>query len=81
MNQLFNDGSMDSTEEMKKLIENIKSNIDFYESAENFVKVVEKNKIEQREDVIPLLRSFCEALREKGYPVISETFAEKWHIK
>jgi len=25
--------------------------------------------------------SFCDALREKGYPVMSETFAEKWHIK
>ena len=81
MNQPFNNEFIESTEEMKKLIENIKNNLDFYESAEKFVKVVEKNKLEQREDLIPLLRSFCDVLREKGYPVMSENFAEKWRIK
>jgi hypothetical protein len=81
MNQLFNNEFIESTEEMKKLIANIKNNLDLYESADKFVKVVEKNKLDQKEDLIPLLLSFCDALREKGYPVMSETFAEKWHIK
>jgi hypothetical protein len=81
MNQLFKDEFTESKEEMKKLIENIKNNLDFYGSAENFVKVVEKNKLDQREDFIPLLLSFCDELREKGYPVMSETFAKKWHLE
>jgi hypothetical protein len=81
MNQRFDNDFLESTEEMKKLIANIKNNLDLYESADNFVKVVEKNKLDQKEDFKPLLLSFCDALREKGYPVMSETFAEKWHIK
>jgi hypothetical protein len=81
MNQRFDNEFLESTEEMKKLIANIKNNLDLYESADKFVKVVEKNKLDQKEDFIPLLLSFCDALREKGYPVMSETFAEKWHIK
>jgi hypothetical protein len=81
MNQRFDNEFLESTEEMKKLIANIRNNLDLHESAEKFVKVVEKNKLDQKEDFIPLLFSFCDALREKGYPVMSETFAEKWHIK
>ena len=81
MNQLFNNEFIESTEEMKKLIENIRNNLHLHESAEKFVEVVEKNKLDQREDFTPLLLSFCDALRERGYPVMSETFAEKWHIK
>jgi len=81
MNQRFDNDFLESTEEMKKLIANIKNNLDLYESADKFVKVVEKNKLDQKEDFKPLLLSFCDALREKGYPVMSETFAEKWHIK
>jgi hypothetical protein len=81
MNELFENAFIESREEMKKLIENIKNNFDLYESAEKFVKVVEKNKLDQEGEFTPLLLSFCDALREKGYPIISETFAEKWRIK
>jgi|MudIll2142460700_1097286.scaffolds.fasta_scaffold93303_3 hypothetical protein len=81
MNQLFDNGFIEPTEELKKLIENIQNNLDLYESAEKFVKVVEMNKLDQKEEFTPLLLSFCAALREKGYPVVSDTFAEKWHIK
>ncbi|MCJ7484480.1 MAG: hypothetical protein MUO31_16140 [Thermodesulfovibrionales bacterium] len=81
MNQLFRNEFTEPAEEMKKLIANIKNNLDLYESADKFVKVVEKNNLDQKEDFIPLLLSFCDALREKGYPVMSETFAEKWHMK
>jgi hypothetical protein len=81
MNQRFDNEFSESTEEMKKLIANIKNNLDLYESADKFVKVVEKNKLDQKEDYKPLLISFCEALRETGYPTMSETFSEKWHIK
>jgi hypothetical protein len=81
MNQLFNNEFSESTEEMKKLIENIKNNLNLHESAEKFVAVVDKNKLDQKEDHKPLLISFCDALREAGYPVMSESFAEKWRIK
>jgi|GEM_PF-1517581 len=81
MNQLSADEFAESMEEMGKLIENIKKHIDFYESSERFVKIVEKNQLEQKEAFKPLLRSFCSALREKGYPVVSDSFAEKWHVK
>jgi predicted transcriptional regulator len=66
---------------MKKLIENIKNNLNLHESAEKFVEAVDKNKLDQKEDYKPLLTSFCDVLREKGYPTISENFAEKWHMK
>lgn len=81
MNQLFADEFTESMEEMGKLIENIKNNIDLYESSDKFVNIVEKNHLEQKEAFKPLLRSFCSALREKGYPVVSDSFAEKWRVK
>jgi hypothetical protein len=81
MNQQFNNEFIESMDEMEKLIEKISSNLDFYESAERFVKVVEKNQLDQKEAFKPLLLSFCDALREKGYPVMSETFTKKWNIK
>ena len=46
MNQRFDNEFLESTEEMKKLIANIKNNLDLYESAEKFVAVVEKNKLD-----------------------------------
>jgi hypothetical protein len=81
MNQLYSNGSIEPMEELRKLIDNINKNLDIYENAEKFVKVVDKNKLDQQEVFRPLLLSFCDALREKGYPVVSDTFAEKWHIK
>ena len=81
MNQLFADEFTELMEEMGKFIENIKNNIDLYESSDRFVNIVEKNQLEQKEAFKPLLRSFCSALREKGYPVVSDSFAEKWHVK
>jgi len=81
MNQSFKDEDTGSREELQKLIENIENNVDLYESVEKFVKVVEKNNLHQQETCASLLLSFCDVLREKGYPVVSETFAEKWHIK
>jgi hypothetical protein len=81
MNRLFKNEFTEPAEEMKKFIENIKNNLNLHESAEKFVAVVDKNKLDQKEDYKPLLISFCEALRETGYPTMSEAFAEKWHIK
>jgi len=81
MNRQFKNEFTEPVEEMKKLIENIKNNLHLHESAEKFVEVVDKNTLDQKEDFKPLLTSFCDALREKGYPVMSETFADKWHIK
>ena len=45
MNQLFRNEFTEPAEEMKKLIANIKNNLDLYESADKFVKVVEKNNM------------------------------------
>ena len=39
---------------MKKLIANIRNNLDLHESAEKFVAVVDKNKLDQKEDYKPL---------------------------
>jgi len=80
MNELFNDEFIDS-KEIQKLIENVRNNLDLHESAEKFVKIVENKLLDQKEAFIPLLISFCDALREKGYPVMSDAFAEKWHMK
>jgi len=81
MNELFKNETANTAEEIKKLIENIKSDLNLYESAEKFVEVVDKNKLDQKENYHALLKSFCDLLREKGYPIMSRNFAEKWHIQ
>jgi len=80
MNELFSD-DLGEREEMKKLIANMQGEGNLHESAEKFVKMVDENQLDQKEACKPLLQAFCDVLREKGYPLLSESFSEKWHIQ
>ncbi|MDQ7787200.1 MAG: hypothetical protein RDU01_06290 [Thermodesulfovibrionales bacterium] len=81
MNELSKNESATTAEEINQLIENIKSDLNLHENAEKFVKAVDKNQLAQKEDYKPLLKSFCNVLRAKGYPIMAENFAEQWHIQ
>ena len=67
-------------ETIKIFIENIKENFNPHESADKIVDLVDEYKLAKREDFKPLLKSFCDLLREKGYPDTSNFIVKQWHL-
>ena len=67
-------------EEIKKIIEDIKNDLNLYEDTDKLVNLVNLYNLYQLDDCKPLLKSFCELLKEKGYPDTSEGLSEKWHL-
>jgi len=67
-------------EEIAIRIENIRNDLDPYENADGITDLVEDNHLSGREDFKPLLKSFCDLLKEKGYPDTSAFLSKQWHI-
>ena len=67
-------------EEIEIRIENIRNDLDPYENADRISDLVEDHHLSGREDFNPLLKSFCDLLKEKGYPDTSAFISKQWHI-
>ena len=73
---------MDMTvvEAIKKQIDNVKNDLDAHGSADRITDLVDDNKLIGKESYKPLLRSFCEVLREKGYPQTADFLIKQWRL-
>ena len=67
-------------EEIGIRIENIRNDLDPYENADYVTDLVEDHHLSGRDDFKPLLKSFCDLLKEKGYPDTSKFIAKQWNI-
>ena len=67
-------------EEIEIRIENIRNDLDPHENADCITDLVEDHHLSGREDFKALLKSFCDLLKEKGYPDTSAFIAKQWHI-
>ena len=67
-------------EEITIRIENIRNDLNPYENADGITDLVEDNHLSGRADFKPLLKSFCDLLKEKGYPDTSAFLSKQWHI-
>jgi hypothetical protein len=80
MAELSEDEIASMLEEIKIRIENIRNDLDTDENADGITDLVEDNHLSDREDFKPLLKSFCDLLKEKGYPDTSAFISKQWHI-
>jgi hypothetical protein len=67
-------------ETIEILIENIKNDSNPYESADKITDLVEDYKLDKIETCRPLLKSFCDLLKEKGYSNTSDFIAKQWRL-
>ena len=67
-------------EEIGIRIENIRNDLDPYQNADGITDLVEDHHLSGREDFKPLLKSFCDLLKEKGYPDTSKFISKQWDI-
>lgn len=65
---------------IKQLRDNIKSDIDIYNSMDQITEMVVEYKLSEKKAYKPLLQSICNLIREKGFPQTA-AFAEKdWRL-
>jgi len=67
-------------EEIEIRMENIRNDLDPYGNADSITDLVEDHRLSGREDFKPLLKSFCDLLKEKGYPDTAKFISNQWHI-
>jgi hypothetical protein len=65
---------------IKNLMNNIKNNVDQYNSMEHIADLVDDNKLAENKAYKPLLQSICTLLQEKGYMQTAKLFLEHWSI-
>lgn len=65
---------------IKGLMDNIRNDIDPHDSADQITDLVEEHKLDRKEAYKPLLKSFSELLREKGYPQTADFLVKQWHL-
>jgi hypothetical protein len=65
---------------IKKLLDNIKNDVDAHNSADQITDLVEQHRLNEKEAYRPLLRSFSDLLREKGYPQTADFLVKQWHL-
>ncbi len=65
---------------IKKLLDNIKNDVDPHNSADQITDLVEQHKLNGKEAYRPLLKSFSDLLREKGYPQTADFLVKQWHL-
>jgi hypothetical protein len=65
---------------IKKLLDNIKNDIDPHNSADQITDLVEEHKLNEKKAYRPLLKSFSDLLREKGYPQTADFLVKQWHL-
>jgi hypothetical protein len=66
--------------DVKRLMDNIKDDVDQYNSMEQIADLVDEHKLTENKAYKTLLQSVCALLREKGYPQTADLFLEHWHI-
>jgi hypothetical protein len=66
--------------EIKRLLDNIKNDVDAHDSADGITDLVEEHKLDRNEAYRPLLKSFSDLLREKGYPQTADFLVKQWHL-
>ncbi|HMK50795.1 MAG TPA: hypothetical protein VK435_12130 [Thermodesulfovibrionales bacterium] len=80
MTELSENEAAKMLEEIEIRIENIRNDLDPYENADAITDLVEDHHLSDREDFRPLLKSFCDLLKEKGYPDTSAFISKQWKI-
>jgi hypothetical protein len=65
---------------IKKLMDNIKNDIDPGNSMDDIADMVHDNKLIGKNTYRPLLQSVCDLLREKGYPATADFFTKHWRL-
>jgi hypothetical protein len=66
--------------EIKRLRDNIKNDIDIYNSMDQITELVVEHKLVGKKAYQQLLKSVCDLIREKGFPQTA-AFAEKdWRL-
>lgn len=65
---------------IKRLMDNIKNDIDAHNSVDQITDLVDDNKLVGKESYKPLLKSFCDLLREKGYPQTADFIVKQWRL-
>jgi hypothetical protein len=68
------------TTAIKKLMDNVKNDIDQYNSMEQIADLVDDNKLAENKAYKNFLQSICDLLREKGYPQTAALFVMHWHL-
>ena len=67
-------------EEIEIRIDNIRNDIEPYANADWITDLVEDHHLSRREDFKPMLRTFCDVLKEKGYPDTSAFMSKQWKL-
>ena len=80
MSELPENELASKVDEIKKIVEDIKNDSNLYEDTDKLVNFVNLYNLDQQEACKPLLKSFCELLKDKGYPDTSEILSEKWNL-
>jgi hypothetical protein len=65
---------------IKRLLENIKNDIDMHDSVDQITDLVDDHKLVGKSSYKPLLRSLCDLLREKGYPQTADFLIKQWKL-
>jgi hypothetical protein len=65
---------------IKKHLDDIRNDIDPHNSADQITDLVEQHKLDEKKAYGPLLKSFTELLREKGFPQTADFLAKQWHL-
>ena len=65
---------------IKKLLDDIRNDIDPHYSADQITNLVEEHKLNDKKAYSPLLKSFTELLREKGFPQTADFLVKQWHL-
>jgi hypothetical protein len=65
---------------IKKLMDNIRNDIDAGTSMDDLADIVYDHKLMKKTPYKNLLKSVCDLLREKGYPTTADFFSSLWHL-
>ena len=65
---------------IKKLMDNIKNDLDQGNSMDDIADLVFEYKLNEKKAYKTLLQSVCDLLREKGYPQTADFFVKHWHL-
>jgi hypothetical protein len=65
---------------IKRLMDNIKNDVDTHDSVDQITDLVDDYKLVGKGGYKPLLTSFCDLLREKGYPQTADFLVKQWRL-
>jgi hypothetical protein len=65
---------------IKKLMDNIRNDVDQYSSMDQIADLVIENKLVRKKAYKPLLKSVCDLIQEKGYPQTAALLLKDWQL-